>query len=82
MRDGVLNRARRRARRVLAPERLDHLVARDDLAGVQEQEGEQRAVLRAAQRQRDSRVDDFHRAEDPEFHARVVAPIARREQAP
>ena len=48
-RDEVLERGAGRARRRLAPERVDERVRRDDAAGVEEQESEQGPLLLAAE---------------------------------
>ena len=48
--DGVLKRRGRRLRRLLAPERVDEPVGRDDSAGLEHEDGEEPALLRASER--------------------------------
>ena len=52
LRDGVLERGRRRPRRVLAPELVDEALRRDRLVRAQEQQRQQRALIPAAERHR------------------------------
>src|SRR5207244_9028378 len=90
-RDRVLEGGRRRSRRLLAPERLDQELGRDDVAGAEQQHGEHGALLLPAERQRlPVVVDDLERTEHAEGrHGRVLAPapadcerpLARRERA-
>ena len=47
--DGVVDRGERSARRLLTPQDVDHAVGRDDLIGVDEQQGEERALVSAAE---------------------------------
>ena len=63
-----LQRGDRRARRLRSPERVDEAVPRNDLVGVQEQEGQQGALLRGSEPQRAVVSDDLDRAQDAEFH--------------
>ena len=48
--DGVLERRGRRLRRLLAPERVDEPVGGDDPAGLEHEDGEERALLGASER--------------------------------
>ena len=76
------------SRRVVAPQGVDEEVGRDDLIRVQQEDGEQRALLLAAELQRLAvGGSDFERPEDPELrHTGVVPgtsgdyerPLARR----
>jgi hypothetical protein len=59
-----------RRRGVVAPELLDEPLARDDLVRVQDKKGEQRALLRAAERQRALRLCGLERPEDLEVETR------------
>jgi len=63
----VLERGGGRLRRALAPEVGDEPLARDDLAGVDEQERQEAAQLLAAERDRAFLTDDLERAEDAVF---------------
>ena len=56
-------------RRPLAPERVDQPVARDDLVRVQHEHGEQRALLRAAERDEPAVDPHLERAENRGLHA-------------
>jgi hypothetical protein len=60
----------RRGRR-LAPELVDQPLGRDHLVRVQEQDGEQRARLDAAERQHAAVGTDLERPEDRELHSLV-----------
>ena len=75
-----LQRGDRRARRLGSPERVDEAVPGDDRVRVQEQEGQQGALLRGSERQRAVVPDDLDRAQDAEFHARrpLSQPGAKR----
>jgi hypothetical protein len=55
-------------RRVVPPELLDQAIGGDDLVGVQEQQGEKRAGLGSAQRNRVATIPDLEPSQDPEFH--------------
>ena len=57
------------------PERVDQAVASDDPVRVQEQEGNQRALFRAAELERAPFLEHLERAEDAEFH---LLPPSRR----
>jgi len=50
------------------PELVDEPVAGDDLVGVQQQGGEQGALLRAAEPQDPAFFPDLERPEDPKLH--------------
>ena len=71
-RDVDLNELRRARGWAGAPELIDEPIARDDLIGVQEQEGEQRALLRRPQRHRPALVPDLKRTEQPELELALV----------
>jgi hypothetical protein len=58
----------RALRRVVLPERVDQAVGGDDTVRVQEQHGQQGALLCAARVERLSAGNDFQRAENPELH--------------
>ena len=81
--DEVLQRVRRRARRLARPQCVDQPVGRDHAAGVEEQEGEQRPLLRRAERDSLAVGDRLQRAEDPELDhcARCNRPGGRRTAA-
>jgi hypothetical protein len=66
----ALQQVRRRARRPLAPQLVDQLIRGDDVVGVDKEDGEQRTLLRAAQRQQPVAFPDLERAEDSELHVR------------
>jgi hypothetical protein len=57
-------------RRVGSPERVDQLVPRDDGVCVQQQQDEQGALLRRAERERAFVAQCLDRAQDAEFDAR------------
>src|SRR5581483_1119180 len=67
-RDVHLQRLVRRLRRVVLPEGVEQPVLRDDLVRVQQQDGQERPLLRAAQVDDPVAGDDLQRAEDPELH--------------
>ena len=72
--DEVLQRGRRRPRGFLAPDLVDQAVGGDDLAGVNEQRREQRALLLPSQWERAAVRADFERPEDAELeHSPFVA---------
>ena len=54
------------------PEVVDQLIARNDLASVQQQEREQCTLLAAPQTERSAVLDDLERAEDTELHPCMV----------
>ena len=58
------------------PELVDEPVAGDDLVGVQQQEGEQGALLRAAELQDPAFFTDLERPEDAELHALLASLLA------
>ncbi len=72
--DGVLERRRCGPRRFLAPEPVDETVGGDDIARVEEQEREQRALIAASEPHRRPTIENLERSKDPEFHKVVVAP--------
>jgi hypothetical protein len=59
-----------RFRPALTPEDFQELVARDDLVRVQQERGEQRALLGSGRSQVLSAGDDLERPEDSELHVR------------
>jgi hypothetical protein len=63
--DGVA----RRRRRVLGPQLLDQAIARDDPVGLQQQDRQQRALLRAAEREPVPVRANLERTEDAEVDA-------------
>ena len=68
-----LQRVRRRRRGAVAPERVDHAVARDDLVRAQQQQSEQRTLLPAAERERLSLGRHLERPENPELESPIHA---------
>jgi hypothetical protein len=68
-RDVHLEALRRGGRRTLVPELVDQPIARHELVGVQEQDGQHRTLLAAGERQLLSLVADLERAEDAEVHS-------------
>ena len=60
--------------RVLAPELVDQPVGRNDLVGVEEEEGEQGPRLAAAQRRGAAFVPQLERSQDPELHLPASRP--------
>ena len=81
------------ARRLLVrPELVDELFARDDLVRVDEEQGEDAALLAPADVEHALPVDDLERAEDPKVHVlprvssrsrRVPRPtVTRKSSAP
>src|SRR5206468_6171055 len=65
--DADLERIHRLVRRPFSPQTVDRALARDDLVGVQEQEGEQRPLLRTAERQRHAVLRHLQWPEKPEL---------------
>ena len=63
-----LHRLRRAGRRGLAPEGVDEALDGDRLVGVEQEDGEERALLRAAERQRPIALADLERPQEPELH--------------
>jgi hypothetical protein len=55
-------------RRRLAPQLVDQALGGDHLVRVQQEDGEQRALLRAAEHERASVLDHLQRAKKPKFH--------------
>src|SRR5437773_10009197 len=81
--DEVLERRRRRLRTLLPPELLDDAIAREQLAGVDQQEAQEGALLLAAKGDRALLVRHFERPEDAELeHKALVAPSTSPEQMP
>jgi hypothetical protein len=69
--DAVVERRRRRLRRLDAVELVDELVGRDDPARAEEQRGQERALARTAEGDRPVPTRRLERAEDPKFlHSR------------
>ena len=71
-RDVDLNELRRARGRAGTPELIDEPIARDDLIGIQEKEGKQRALLRSPQLHRPALVPDLKRTEQPEIELAFV----------
>ena len=69
-----MERRRRVSRRRLAPELVDQPVARDHLSGVQQQHGQQRPLLGAAEAQRDVAPQNLQGPQNPELKPRAQAP--------
>ncbi len=65
-RDAHLERVLGRTRRFAAPERLDQLIRRDGLIGVDEQEREQHSLLLASELERPAVVLHLERTQDSE----------------
>ena len=67
----------RRLGRLLAPELVDQPVAGEHLVRVHEQQRQQRALLRARERQRPVAVANLQRSQDPELHCPTLlqAPV-------
>jgi hypothetical protein len=68
LRDADLQRGQPRLRLLVAPQLFEQAAARDRLVGVQEEDRQQRALLRAVDRHGPSTVDDLERPQHPEFH--------------
>ena len=68
-RDVHPDRLGRGRRRSLAPQLLDESIERDRLSPVDEQDGEERPLLRAAQRQPLTMLERLEPTENPELHA-------------
>ncbi len=74
----LLKRGRRRPRRPLAPELVDQPVARDRLAGAQNEDREDAALPRATERKLPLAVTHLERAENAEIErARQIANVPR-----
>jgi len=56
---------------------VDRPVTRDDLVGVQEQDGEERTLLRTAERQRAVLADGLERSQESEVQGTVTSLAAR-----
>ena len=76
MRDVHLDGRGRGLRWCAAPDLVDQAIARDGLVGVEQQEGEQRALLRAPELQHPALHLDLERSEDAEFHRSWGPPSA------
>ena len=72
--DGVLERARRRRRRAVAPEVEDQAVGRDDLARAECERRHQRPLLAPRQVQDVLALAHLERAEEADLHEAVVTP--------
>ena len=70
--DVDLDDLRGRRRRLVAPELVDQAVNRNDLVRPQQEDGEQRTLLRSSERQDTSTVSDLERAEKPEVQSRLL----------
>ncbi len=68
LRDVVVERLARRCRRALTPHRIDQAIDRHDLARVQDEEGQERAVLMAVDRDQPVAVPHLQGAQDPKVH--------------
>src|SRR5262245_51889040 len=60
-----------------APEIVDEPIAREDLAGVEDENGEQGALLPASEREGFTALDDLERTEYAELHASMVRGVQR-----
>src|SRR5205085_4617067 len=79
----VLQRGRRGPGRLLAPERVDDPVGRDDPVHVEQKQGEKGALLLSAELQRLAFVGHLERPENPKFeHVTFVAPSEAGGYAP
>jgi hypothetical protein len=76
-RDVPLERVPRGRRRAIAPELVDQALARDHSVRVEQEDCQERALFRAADRDLAAVLDDLERAEDPELHDPLVPPLAR-----
>ena len=68
LRDAHLQGGPAGPRRLLAPQLVDQLIARHDLVRAQQQDRQQRALLRTRERDHGVAIGDLERTEDPEFH--------------
>ena len=68
LRDVDLQRLLRGLGWLILPKRVDQPVARDDAIHIEQQRGEEHALLRAAQLEAAPVLDYLERAEDQEFH--------------
>jgi hypothetical protein len=75
-----LQRGDCRVRRLGSPQRVDEAVPRHDRVRIQQQQGQEGALLRGSERQRAVVPDGLDRAQDTEFHARrpLSQPAAKR----
>jgi hypothetical protein len=67
-RDVTVQRLSGSGRRPLAPEPVDQFVGGDNLPDAQQEQGQERALLRARRRQHDSGGLDLEHAQQPELH--------------
>ena len=67
LRDEVLERRHRGRRRLTGPERFDEPVDRDDPPGLEQQQRQERPLLRAAERDRLAAIASLQRTEDGVF---------------
>ena len=76
LRDIDLQRVLRRLGRLVAPQLVDQPLGGDGLARAEQQRGEERARLRAGDREQAVAVGDLERAEQAELHPPFVPPSA------
>jgi hypothetical protein len=69
-----LQRLDGRGRRILSPEAVDQLLRRDDAPAIDEQEREQRALLRRAERHEPAVGHGLYRLQDAELRSQTLAP--------
>src|SRR5207253_3951455 len=81
VRDEDLHRLRRRCGRALAPELVDEPRRRHDLVRAQEQDPQQRALLRSAERDLATVLPDGQWPEDAEFQRKNVTSATNKPQA-
>jgi hypothetical protein len=74
LRDVGLQHLGRGRRRPLAPELVDQPLDRDGLVRMEQQDAEQRALLRRVKCDRAGVVRDVQRPENPELHTSVLPP--------
>ena len=67
-RDMHLEALGRRGRRLVAPQLVDQAVGGEHLIGVQQEEGQERARLDSAERERPALLNHFERAKEAEVH--------------
>src|SRR5215218_7173722 len=75
IRDVGLQRGTNPRGRLLTPDPVDERVDRDDRPDFGDQQGEDRALLRAPQTNRDSAANDLDRPENPEVHLSTVSRV-------
>ena len=76
--DVRLQRSRGPGRRLVGPQLGDEGVERHDPIGVEEQQGQQGALLAAAEIDRGTTLDHFDRAQNPVFHGPLPLPVQRQ----